>query len=78
MFKPSACELIYCIVGNFEGRKLSQVGKFCGEKVSGVLVLLYTPTKFCGENFCGWLANCKICESFLLNGVSVLQCFVYY
>ena len=51
------CKNVYCIAGNFRGRKLVQIGEkydFCGENFRRLLAFAaqscHTP-KFCGENF---------------------------
>ena len=43
-------------------------GPFRRENFHGMLKRIiggYSTPKFHGENFCGWLYNCEICESFL-------------
>ena len=71
---------VYCIAGNFRGRKLSRIGRkgaFRGENFSrnaktghimGVACL-----EFRGENFRRWLKNCEIRKSFLPQKFSAIR-----
>ena len=63
----------YRIAGNFRGRRLSRIGKrwpFSGKNFGQMLKPIiyvggYGTPKFHGENYHGWLLNCKIHECFL-------------
>ena len=70
----------YRTAGNFQGRKLSRIdrkGSFRGEKLSRnaktgrIMGVAYL--EFRGENFRGWLKNCKICKNFLPRKIPAIQ-----
>ena len=80
--KNLPCMMLYHIVGNFWGRKLSWIGKkrpFCGENFHRMLKPIiggYGTPKFHGENFRRWTAkfvNIFSLESFQLYGSKYIK-----
>ena len=83
MLKEHACSAscgisIYCKVGNFRGRKLSQIGDFQAENFRGLLAFAMqkdtTPPNFMGETLANSHKTAKFVkgfslESFPLNGM---------